>query len=622
VSKKQNPANISTAKQAEVVRPESNRRQSLLIYSAAAVVSLVIVFFVLQLWRADFNIPIAYEWRDLKQGGEALDPIGSNDVLLFCSLFKGMRENGWFLHNPALGAPGELDFHDYPIGENLQFFAIKFLEWLTPTYGMTANIYFLLGFPLCMVSTLFVLRQFKIGYALAVAGALLFTFAPYHFLRGQQHMWLATYFTVPLMVLVVFWVLDGEPLFPIVPGKKGFPIGITRKGVTAVLICALVASTGIYYSLFGFFLMFVAGLLRCRTWKWLVPPAILAGVIFVTLFLNTLPTILYQSEHGKNPEVPNRYPAQVEYFALRITQMLAPVMHHRVPALAKFSSAYYESAPLVTENATACLGLVASAGFLVLLIWLLGLRWPTAREPTLTALSAMNVCCVLLATMGGFCSLLAFGVSPVIRCFNRISIFIAFFALLAVLFAFEKLRERWAASGGFGWGFSLVLLVGIGLADQTTEFFVPAYTQSAATFHSDDSFVRRIEEKVPPGAMIYQLPFMPFPEGPPGEMALLRGYLHSKSLRWSFGAMTGRETDTWNKRTVWADGNFQRIVQVLIEKGFKGIYVDRQLLRQSFREPEKIEGFLKQTVDATPIASEDGRLAFYNLTKPPAPAGQ
>ncbi len=85
--------------------------------------------------------------------------------------------------------------------------------------------------------------------------------------------------------------------------------------------------------------------------------------------------------------------------------------------------------------------------------------------------------------------------------------------------------------------------------------------------------------------------------------------------------MTGRETDTWNKTTVWVDLNLQRIVQVLIEKGFKGIYVDRQLLRQSFREPEKIEGFLKQMADAAPIESEDGRLAFYNLTKPAAPAG-
>ena len=81
--------------------------------------------------------------------------------------------------------------------------------------------------------------------------------------------------------------------------------------------------------------------------------------------------------------------------------------------------------------------------------------------------------------------------------------------------------------------------------------------------------------------------------------------------------MTGRETDTWNKTTLWADGNFQRIVQVLIEKGFKGIYVDRQLLRQSFREPESLVWISNH--DAA--ESEDGRLAFYNLTKPAAPAG-
>jgi hypothetical protein len=49
---------------------------------------------------------------------------------------------------------------------------------------------------------------------------------------------------------------------------------------------------------------------------------------------------------------------------------------------------------------------------------------------------------------------------------------------------------------------------------------------------------------------------------------------------------------------------------VLIEKGFKGIYVDRQLLRQSFREPEKIEGFLKQMADAAPIEVRMARLAF------------
>ncbi len=619
--KKQVPANVSSAasQPAEPARPESHGARTL-IYAGTALLSLVIVYFVLQLGRADLNIPFAYEWRDLRRGGEALDPVGSNDALLFYSFFKGMRENGWYLHNPALGAPGELNFSDYPFADNVHFLMIKALEWVTPNYAMTVNLFFLLGFPLSALSALFVLRQFKLTPLLAVVGSLLFTFLPYHFLRGQQHLWLATYYPVPLAVLMVFWVMNGETLFHFGGGQKGFPVKLTRKGWATVLICALLGSTGVYYALFAVFYLAVAALLRCRTWKSLTTPGIVVGLIFLTLLLNASPSFLYSLTHGKNTMVAQHYGAESEFFGLRIMQMILPVMHHRISGFAEFAAKYYTTAPFVTENATATLGLLGSAGFLILLLWLLGLRWQTPRATTLTALSAFNVCSVLLATMGGFSSLLAYGISPAIRCYNRFSIFIAFFAILTVLFVLEKWRARWAgtAEGRVVWTGLVVLVLGLGLADQTTEFYVPPYAQSAASFRSDKSFVQRIEAKLPPGTMIFQLPYMPFPEGPMGEMSLLRGYLHSRTLRWSYGAMSGREADTWIKNTVMGDGNLQRIVQVLTEAGFQGIYLDRQLLR----DYDKIEGAFKQLVDASPIESEDGRLAFYSLRKPTAPAGR
>lgn len=568
----------------------------------------------MELWRADLNIPLAYEWRDLRRGGEELDPIGSNDTLLFCSFFKGMRENGWYLHNPALGAPGEMNFSDYPFADSFHFLTIKVLEWLTPTFGMTVNLFFILGFPVTAIASLFVLRQFGLSNSLAIAGSLLYTFAPYHFLRGQQHIWLSAYYTVPLLILVIFWVMEGEPLFQ--PTKSGWPGRPTRKGVGAILICVLVGCTGVYYALFGIFFLFVACLLRCRTLKSLMQPAAVAVVLFATLAANALPTILYSMQHGKNAHVAGHYGAEAEFFGLRLMQMILPVMHHRIDAFANFAAKYYNNAPFMTENATACLGAVAAAGFLVLLCWLIGMRWNTARERTLTSLSALSICAFLLATIGGFSSLLAYGVSPAIRCYNRFSIFIAFFALLAVLFLFEKWRERCARDEGkkFVWGIGLTVLVVLGLADQTTPFFVPPYAQSAAAWRNDREFVQRIEAKLPARAMVFQLPYLPFPEGPPGEMSLLRPYLHSKTLRWSYGAMAGREADTWIKTTVMADGNLQRILKVLTEADFKGIYIDRQLM-QDYR---KVEEALKQAVDPAPIESENGRFAFYALSKPVA----
>lgn len=147
------------------------------IYGGAALTSLIVVFFVMQLWRADLKIPLHYEWRDLKQGGEALDPIGSNDVLLFSALFKGMTENGWYLHNPAIGAPYGMEFNDYPFADTLHFAAIKVLSLLTGSWPMAMNFYFLLGFPLTVLTSLYVFRQLKISWLPAVVGSLLFTFS-------------------------------------------------------------------------------------------------------------------------------------------------------------------------------------------------------------------------------------------------------------------------------------------------------------------------------------------------------------------------------------------------------------------------------------------------------------
>jgi phosphoglycerol transferase len=592
------------------------RRTNLLAYAGTALAALLLAGFFLQLWRADLNIPLAYEWRDLRRGGEELDPIGSNDALLFYSFFKGMRENGWYLRNPALGAPGEMDFNDYPFADSFHFLTIKVLEWLTPNFAVTVNLFFILGFPLTALTSAWVMRQFRLSWPLVFAGSLLYTFAPYHFLRGQQHIWLSAYYPVPLMILVVFWLLEGVPLFE--TRKSGWPGRPTRKGLVAILICILVSCTGVYYALFGIFFIFIASLLRCRTLKSLAPPVLIAAVIFAVLAANALPTVIHGLQHGKNPHVASHYGAEAEFFALRVMQMILPVMHHRVDAFAKFAAEYYNNAPFMTENATACLGLVGTAGFLLLLSWLIGLRWKTTRETTLTSLAAMNISAFLLATMGGFSSLLAFGVSPAIRCYNRFSIFIAFFAILTVLFLFEKWRERCRTDEGkkFGWGLALGGLLFLGLADQTTPFFVPPYAQSAVAWRSDREFVRQLEAKLPAGAMIFQLPYMPFPEGPPGEMSLLRPYLHSKSLRWSYGAMAGREADTWIKTTVMSDGNLPRIIQVLTEADFRGIYIDRQLL-QDYR---KVEDALKQSVDANPLVSENGRFSCFVLPpRSPAP---
>jgi hypothetical protein len=140
-------------------------------YPAVALLSLVAVVLVMQLWRANSRLPFAYL-------GEAL----YNGLLI-----KGILEQGWHLSNPALGAPTGLDLRDVPMSDNnLHFALIRPLALVTSNYARAMNAYFLLTFPLTALSALYVFRRFGLAAWPALCGSLLYTFLPFHFARGEH----------------------------------------------------------------------------------------------------------------------------------------------------------------------------------------------------------------------------------------------------------------------------------------------------------------------------------------------------------------------------------------------------------------------------------------------------
>jgi len=204
-------------------------------------------------------------------------------------------------------------------------------------------------------------------------------------------------------------------------------------------------------------------------------------------------------------------------------------------------------------------------------------------------------------------------VTTMIRCYSRISIFLSFFAYFGLALAMSRPRSE-PGSARTSWSFLVLLFVGtlLALLDQIPSGVVPDYTRDAAVFRSDQKFVRQIEQVVPEGGMIFQLPPNSFPEfGLHIKMFdynHFRGYLHSNRLRWSYGAMRGRNEEKLH--SALAPLAPAPLVDRLVELGFSGIYVNRNGHAEGAREV--IKGLL-QKIPQVPIQSDDGELLFFRL---------
>jgi hypothetical protein len=507
-------------------------------YALAALLALAATWYGLDLWNLDWRVPLYY----------------SGDALAVASHFKTVIETGWFTHQSALGAPYGQFYGDYPQADNLHFIAANLLRVFTGDFGVLMNVYFVLGFPLAAVTALWFLRLVGVGRALEVALAVAFAIAPYHFIKGEGHLFLATYFVVPLALGVVYKVAVGQPLWSrrILSGRNLATVG------TLVLL----GTASSYYSVFVALVLAVVGvakLWQTRSWRTFLGAAAAGLVIAGTMAVNLLPSLLYRLANGVNEAVLVRSPPEAELYSFKLSSLLLPVPGHRFGPFATLRQLYDESYPLPSE--APALGLIAAAGFVALVVvavyFLLtagrtGWRVPVSYTRRLAVLAGLALVTFLFGTVGGLSTLLSFVNFP-IRSWNRIAILLALLALAAVGLLLGRLVQRIAArlpesrraSGGrVAAGVLAALLVVLAVWDQIPPVDPAARATTVASFASDRAFVERIEGTSERGCLIYQLPYIAFPESPPvngvTDADQLRPFLHSEELRWSAGGIKGR----------------------------------------------------------------------------------
>ena len=157
--------------------------------------------------------------------------------------------------------------------------------------------------------------------------------------------------------------------------------------------------------------------------------------------------------------------------------------------------------------------------------------------------------------------------------YNRISPFIALFSLAAVAIIVDALLpgRKWYSHGLIG-GCLLIF----GAFDQIPVAVFSNRPNDKRLFYEDQFFIGQLESRLPAGTMVFQLPHTDFPPDAGRERMLpydqARAYLHSKTLRWSWGAMSGRNHD-WTKVT--AELPLDQFIERIIFAGFGGLLIDR-----------------------------------------------
>ena len=571
--------------QAETPLPREDRKKEWVIY--LCVIVLITLGLFLQYGNLDISRPM------LTTDG---------DEMGVYALTKSIIQNGTSLITPQEGGPDGTDMFDYPYSDKLSFLIVKVIGIFTQNPYTVVALFFFLNHYLAALSALYVCRKLKIGRPMAVAVAVLYAFSPFIQLRFS-HMWLTSYFLMPLACLMAIYVVEGKVFEEGVPIRQSVTF---RKMAVVSFACAF---TGLYYAYFTCAILTAAMVIRAfaateRKASRILYPSILILFTVAGVLTNVIPNFVYWHMYGANTagEFNKRTPYEAEYHALKFTRLLLPRDHHRIELLDKLSNYYHVTYPLNSENITSSLGLIPAVGFVAGLILLL-----TGRKKYQTVTS-LNMSLFLIGTVGGIGSLISvFLYSLPIRSYNRVSIIMMFLSLVTVAMALEqtvkKHREKVLPL------LSAVMIL-VGYFDQVGVWTQPNY-EGYNKFHD---FIDRIEEITEAGDAVFMLPYDGWPRSEvAGGYRLHYGYLESGDIIWSYGAMDGRQTAAGQQAVSEQDP--YEMIQNIRAGGYKGLFMDVNLMHNKYWDDEYIQSIVDRISMylGEPIATGDNLLLYWTI---------
>ncbi len=395
----------------------------------------------------------------------------------------------------------------------------------------------------------------------------------------------------------------------------------SRESLVVVLICAALGFDFPYYPIFAAFILLAVGpfmAYRLGSWRPVVRAVGMIGLIAAFFIANLLPNIVYRLQHGKNHSetlATIRHWSHAEMFGLKIAPMLLAAENHPIKSWDRKRQKYLEGTVAYSSGSSQALGSISALGFMALVGWLLIKQNRGRREAdeVMDVMSVMNIACLLLATVGGFSAIANLLSVGVLRGYDRISIFIMFFSLIPIGLGLMRCRVGPVRTG------AVCRLLWIADRDLPGGYVRTEPLLSHARRNADcrvpvGQAIRGYDHSgCRSDGRVFQYPVQNFlsQAGPAirwDPYTHFRGYAHSSTLTWSFGAVVGRapaQVQNWIESLAPAQA-----IETLALMDFGGIYVDRKLFDD---HGAKFEAALQSILGAKSTDSRDGRLAYYSL---------
>lgn len=500
-------------------------------------------------------------------------------------------------------------------------FILYVLSHIISGIGHVVNGYFYLTYILVGVFAYITFYKVGINRWVAFGGGILYTLMPYHYEKiGYGHISLASYFFVPIICGEIILLMKND-----YTQRK-------REIILVSLVCLMMTGISLYYACFSlvvFAFVFVYLIINdkskikyCFLYFFCT---ILGIVISIAISVNQSGRSLPDTVSTSVRDMGHMLAQSLNIFSLGV-----PIIDHPVKAIADWGWKIYSENP--STWSVMPLGVLCFGGLLISIGTVLICR--DKHDEVLYKCGLVNIYLLIFSAVGGLALLIAL-LNASIRNFTRMSIFIAYFSVLAICCCFDYIIKRARTKRVTLFIaymiISVMFLSGIydisspsiakyARYDSTSDsFFVNPYIETEETYLSYQEFFKRVDLKAPKQVLLYPyfelFKYTKYTES--GEKIeafdALTAQLFAPDIEWDNGIYVNSDL---GHRWLYMQKNFtvEEYFDFAVSLGNEGIVVDVAVLN-TFEGLDK-EHILNRLYEIADYTEEDrtGDLVYFDLS--------